>query len=204
MEPQDSSVSLWIKQLQAGDADLPTQRLWERYFKRLVGLARAKLSNVSHMADEEDVALSAFDSFCQGATRGRFPKLNDRGDLWRLLVTITARKACKQNRHDNRRKRGGNAVLDEAALNQEADAGAEMGLEQVLAREPTPAFAAQAAEEYQRLLDLLPDADMRDLALSKMEGFTNEEIATRLGCTVRSVERRLRLIRILWTQGEDG
>jgi DNA-directed RNA polymerase specialized sigma24 family protein len=174
----DGSVTRLLGQLQEGSPEA-VALIWQRYFHRLVGLARKKLHNAPRRAaDEEDVALSAFDSFCQGATRGRFPQLNDRGDLWRLLVTITARKACKQSRHDHRQKRGGNAVLDEAALH-------------------------EAAEEYERLLALLPDADMRDLAQWKMEGFTNDEIATRLGCTVRSVERRLRLIRILWSQEEQ-
>jgi DNA-directed RNA polymerase specialized sigma24 family protein len=202
MDPQDASVSLWLKQLQAGNVDVPMQKLWERYFKRLVGLARTKMGNLPRrMADEEDVALSAFDSFYQGAMGGRFPQLNDRADLWRLLVTITVRKAFKQTKHDNRLKRGGNAVLDEAALNP-VDSAGDMGMEQFLSRDPTPAFAAQAAEEYERLLDLLPDADMRNLAQAKMEGFTNEEMAARLDCTVRSIERRLRLIRILWTQEE--
>jgi DNA-directed RNA polymerase specialized sigma24 family protein len=197
MEPNDASVSVWIKQLQEGDAGVPMQKLWERYFQRLVGLARVKLGKLPRrMTDEEDVALSALDSFCQGATGGRFPDLNDRDDLWRLLVTITARKACQKQRHDNRQKRGGNAVLDEAALSR----GEDDGLEQLLAKEPTPEFAAETAEEFQRLLDLLPDQEMRDLAKWKMEGFTNEEIAARLSCVQRSVERRLRLIRILWTQ----
>ena len=199
MEPNDASVSVWLKQLQEGDVGLPMQKLWERYFKRLVGLARVKLGKLPRrMADEEDVALSALDSFCQGATEGRFPQLNDRGDLWRLLVTITARKACKEQRRDNRLKRGGNVIRDQAAASQEEDDG----LAQLLAKEPTPEFAAQTAEEYQRLLDLLPDQEFRDLAQWKMEGYTNEEIATRLDCVPRSVERRLRLIRILWTQIE--
>ena len=79
-----------------------------------------------------------------------------------------------------------------------------MGLEQFVATEPTPEFAVQAAEEFDRLLALLPSEEMRSIAQWKMEGFTNEEIATRLGCVPRSVERRLRTIRICWEELGDS
>ena len=88
------SVSHWIGQLRAGDP-VAAQHLWEGYFRRLVGLARGKLQSLpSRAADEEDVALSAFASFCRGVEGGRFPQLADRDDLWRLLVTITAARRC--------------------------------------------------------------------------------------------------------------
>jgi hypothetical protein len=90
---EDGSISGWINQLKAGD-DAAVQKLWQAYFQRLVALARAKLRGVPRRAeDEEDAALSAFDSFCRGAEQGRFPQLNNRDDLWRLLVLITSRKA---------------------------------------------------------------------------------------------------------------
>jgi DNA-directed RNA polymerase specialized sigma24 family protein len=198
----DESVSQWIGRLQAGDA-AAAQQLWERYFQRLVGLARKKLEGLPRRAaDEEDVALSAFDSFCRGAGDGRFPQLVDRDNFWRLLVTITARKAYQLMLHEGRRKRGGNAVLDEAALASLADSGAA-GLEQLLDREPTPEFAAQLAEEYQRLLASLPDAELRSVAQWKMEGYSNEEIAAKLGCALRSVERKLKVIRTLWGSSES-
>ena len=88
------SVTQWIDQLKAGERDA-VQKLWEAYFERLVALARQKLRGAPRWAaDKEDVALSAFDSFCRAAERGRFPQLSDRDDLWHLLVVLTARKAC--------------------------------------------------------------------------------------------------------------
>src|SRR5262249_5971663 len=143
----EGSVSQLIGQLQAGD-QAAAQKLWERYFQRLVGLARKKLQGLpKRAADEEDVALSAFDSFCRGSERGRFPQLRDRDNLWRLLVTITARKAWQLAQHEGRQKRGGHAVLDEAALTDPAaSSSVETGLEQFLGREPTPEFAAEVAE----------------------------------------------------------
>jgi DNA-directed RNA polymerase specialized sigma24 family protein len=102
----EGSVTNWIGQLQAGDP-AAAQKLWERYFRRLVGLARKKLQDAPRRAaDEEDVALSAFASFCHHAARGQFPQLADRDDLWRLLVTVTSRKALHLRRDEERPKRG--------------------------------------------------------------------------------------------------
>src|SRR4051794_6018164 len=101
------SVSLWIDDLKGGGAEA-TRRVGARFYGGLVRLARAKLRAVPRVAaDEEDVALSAFDSFCAGVQGGRFPRLDDRDDLWRVLVTIAARKAGHQVRDQFREKRGG-------------------------------------------------------------------------------------------------
>src|SRR6516225_5767514 len=142
------SVTHWIGQLRAGD-QVAAQHLWEGYFRRLVGLARGKLLGLPRRAaDEEDVALSAFASFCRGVECGRFPQLADRDDLWRLLVTITARKAIHLVRDERCQKRGGGAVRDEAALGDRDGSAAEAAaMDQLLGREPTPAFAAQVVEE---------------------------------------------------------
>src|SRR5262245_35365581 len=102
----DGSVTRWLDLVQAGDAGA-AQQLWQRYFARLVALARQRIRHAPRAAaDEEDVALSAFDSFCRNAERGRFPQLMDRDSLWRLLVVITARKAAHLVRDRGRQKRG--------------------------------------------------------------------------------------------------
>jgi DNA-directed RNA polymerase specialized sigma24 family protein len=188
------SVSQWVDQLRAGD-QTAARKLWECYFQRLVALARSKLRGVDRRAaDEEDVALSAFESFCRGAEQGRFPDLTDRNNLWRLLVVITARKAYDLVERQHRRKHGGGAVLDEAGL------GGPAGLEQVVGRDPTPEFAALVAEECRRLMDRLGSRELRAVALWKMEGYSVDEIAAKLGCAPRTVDRKLWVIRGLWAQ----
>ena len=90
---QDGSITRWIGELQAGDPEA-AQPLWERYFRHLVDLARRKLTNTHPgVGDEEDDCdlNAAFDSFCRGLKRGRFPKLQDRDNLWKLLVVLTGR-----------------------------------------------------------------------------------------------------------------
>jgi DNA-directed RNA polymerase specialized sigma24 family protein len=189
------SVTHWLGELLHCNAD-GAQKLWERYFQQLVVLARRKLHRARpRAADEEDVALSAFDSFCRGVEAGRFPRLADREDLWRLLVVMTARKAFHLLRDESRHKRGGKAGAPTVARAVQTE---EAALERVLGREPSPAFAAQVAEECLRLLAKLEDAELCSVALWKMEGYSNDEIAVRLDCAPRTVERKLRLIRGLW------
>jgi DNA-directed RNA polymerase specialized sigma24 family protein len=163
-----------------------------------VGLARSKLGAAPRVvADEEDVALSAIDSFCRNAEKGRFPQLLDRDGLWQLLVVIAARKASRLIRDQNRQKRKPSAA-DSARL---PDA---MSLEEVVTREPSPEMAAQFAEEYHRLLGVLGDAELETVAIARMEGQSVEDIAEKLGKAPRSVKRKLRLIRELWEKEVDS
>ena len=191
------SVTRWVGGLKAGDPEA-TRRLWERYFADLVRLARARLRDAPRAAaDEEDAALSAFDSLCRGAEHGRFPRLDDRADLWRVLVTITARKAADMIQHERRLKRGGGRVRTEADLAAAAlEAG---GVGQAPAHEPSPEMAALVADECRRLFDILPDESLRQVARLRLEGYSDREIAASLGCGLSTVERRLRTIRGLWS-----
>jgi RNA polymerase sigma factor (sigma-70 family) len=197
--PSEGSVTRWVTALKAGDA-AAAQPLWERYHGRLVALARDKLRSARRRAaDEEDVVQNAFHSFFQGVTRGRFPQLDDRDNLWRLLVVITARKALDQLAHEHSKKRGGGTLQGESRIYLGKPVWDEAAIEQVVGDEPTPEFAAQVAEEYQRLLDLLGDESLRQVAIWKMEGLTNDEVAERLACSRRTVARKLDTIRIIWS-----
>jgi DNA-directed RNA polymerase specialized sigma24 family protein len=188
-----NSVTRWISGLKQGDQSA-AQSLWEAYFRRLVGLAHARLRDAPRrMADEEDVALSAFDSFCRGVRAGRFPRLDDRDDLWQILVTITVRKAIDLRKYEGRQSRGMGRVQSLSDLNQQ-------GLEAIGGDEPTTQVAAQLAEEYQRLMEKLGDSTLQSVATWKLEGYTNDEIASRLGCVTKTVERKLARIRSKWAR----
>jgi DNA-directed RNA polymerase specialized sigma24 family protein len=199
----DSSVSRWLDGLKTGNED-DIQRLWDRYFQQLVRLAGSRIPGSSRREyDEEDVALSAFQSFCDRVSQGRFPRLADRDDLWRVLATITLRKVNALVRHQTRRKRGGGQVLGESAL-MEDDGEDREGLAPLLSREPSPEVAAQFAEDYERLLARLTKATLKSVALRKLEGYTIEEIASEIGTSTRTVERKLHLIRIIWEEEMTG
>jgi RNA polymerase sigma factor (sigma-70 family) len=185
-----ADVTRWFRLLQQGERQA-VQRLWEAYYARLVALARKKLGALPRRAaDSEDVALSAFDSFVRAAEQGRFPCLEDRDDLWQMLVMITTRKSIDLIAHEGRDRR------DWRRLEGLADDGSL--LRELIGRDADPAFAAQVAEELGRLLGRLPDEELRQIALRKLDGYTNEEIGEQLGVAVATVERRLRLIRKHW------
>ena len=196
------SVTQWLHGIKTGEsADI--QRLWNRYFQRLVRLAAARLPGHCRRAfDEEDVAISAFQSFCDRASQGQFPRLNGRDDLWRLLATLTVRKAVLMMRHQTRQKRGGGRVLGESAFQ---DRGGEIapnggGLAVVLSKEPTPDDAARFADAFDHLTNSLTDPTLKAIALWKLKGHTVEEIGAALGTSTKTIDRKLRLIRAIWEE----
>jgi len=199
-------VTHWMVRLRNGDQQA-AQVLWEEYFTKLVSYARRNLDGMPcRTADEEDVALSAMYSFCQGMTQHRFDQVKDREDLWKLLLTITARKACAHRRRHFADKRGGGRVRGESAFlgagpDQETDQ--EMGIAAVLGDDPTPELAAMVAEDCRRLLDRLGDETLRQVALWTLEGHNTQEIADKLGCVRVTVQRKLNLIRQRWSQDEE-
>src|SRR5581483_5801883 len=105
------SVTQWLEAVELGD-EIAAQRLWERYYATLLNLARIKLARrAARSFDEQDVVLNAFEACYRGLKDGRFPHINDRHDLWRLLITLTARKAIDAARREHRQKRGGGLVI---------------------------------------------------------------------------------------------
>jgi DNA-directed RNA polymerase specialized sigma24 family protein len=186
----------WIADLEAGH-NAAVQPLWERDFSRMVELARLRLRTARHKdagSDEEDAALSAFDSLCAGLARGQFPKLADRDDLWRLLVVITTRKVQAQTRRQFRQKRGAGQVRPASELDGYGRDDDDL-FAQAVASEPTLEFAAMVAEEYRRLLERLDDDVPRKVAILRIEGYTTDEIGAQLGCARRPVAWELALIR---------
>ena len=202
----DHSVSKWILEAQRGDSRAQAA-LWDRYYQALVRLARNKLQGMGHVPNEaEDVALDAFHSFYKAAERGRFPDLADRDELWRLLFRMTARKAVDLVRHENRKRRGGGNVRGESAIAPAGEDNELLGLTNVIGEEPTPEFAILMAERCEELLKHLASQheQLPSIAQDKLAGYTNQEIAERQNCGVRTVERRLSIIKDLWKEFLNG
>jgi DNA-directed RNA polymerase specialized sigma24 family protein len=187
----EGSITRWIDDLRRGDDDA-AGRLWATYFARMVAAAGRRLAAAGRSADGEDAALSAFKSFCLGARAGRFPQLADRDNLWPLLLALTSHKCVDEVRRQTRQKRGG---LSGAAA-------AELDL--ITSREPTPELLAEVGDCLAGLLDRLDrtgDPSLRQVAVGRLEGDSAAEIAARLGCSRRSVERKLRVIEQVWERG---
>ncbi len=203
MAEEQDAITVWLGRLAKGDS-YAAEVVWQNYFEKLVFYARRKLQSMPlRTFDEEDVALSAMQSFFHGMQGGKFDSLGNREELWRLLLTITARKASAQRRRSLRTKRGSGQVRGESIFGQaDPDQDRAFGIAEVLGDEPTPELAAMVVENTKMLLDLLDDDVTRQIALMRLEGHTNEEIAQKLGCARRTVERKLERIRARWGEHE--
>lgn len=187
----DLSVTRWLNELHEG-CDVAAGLLWEFLHKRLLGLAHKELDQrVQTGFDEEDVALSAFDSLCRAIQGGRYD-IGDRDELWRLLAVITVNKARRRVRDENRLRRGGGHKRHDSDV-----------LETLMCAQPDVGATLMMREECHRLLAMLKKRDVQMVALLKVEGYTNEQIAQQLGCSRRAVQRRLNIIRRLWSTSTD-
>ena len=192
------SVSQWIAQLKEGQAEA-TRQLWKRYAIRLVEIAKKRLGSApKRLADEEDVAASVFHSVCRGAAAGRFQDISNRDELWWLLHASSKQKVVDYLRREMAQKRTGRRPQDKSEPGQFD--GKNYTLENLVSDEPTPDFALMLQEEHDRLLNLLRDDNLRRIAVSRIAGFTVQEIADDLRLSTRSVERKLKLIRDRWSK----
>lgn len=175
----------WMGRLQEGDEDQATL-LWRHYHARLVAMAQQRLHmSPQRLADGQDVVVSAFGSFFRAIREERVDDGISTEELWRLLVTLTARKAIKVLRQESRLRRDSRALIEHCDL------------DSLLSDEPSPELAAAVAQQYEWLIGQLADDEMRLLVQRKMEGYSNAEIAQQLDCSVRTVKRRLSLTRAM-------
>jgi RNA polymerase sigma factor (sigma-70 family) len=204
MTPSDDPVTCWIDELRNADG-AAAQKLWNHFVSRLHDLGRKKLRpETRRVYDEEDAAQSAFRSFCTGIGAGRFPELRDRGSLWHLLVTITGRKVARRQRHDRQQRRDVLRHVSAASVLSPDIETVPAGIDRMVAREPTPEFAAEFVETCDSLFQSLGDAALQQVVTLRMEGYNDAEIAERLKCSRRTVQRRLEVIRRHWARLEQS
>ena len=197
---ESSSVSQWIIGLKAGQA-AAAQHLWDRYSDRLVTVARQRLGDAPRrVADEEDVAQSVFFAICRGADAGRLSDIRHRDDLWWLLLGITRMKVADHVRRETAQKRGAGRVRAESDMYGTADQSQAFSLDDLIGEDATPEMVVMLEEQHTRLLALLRDKVLRKIATARIEGYTIPEIAKDLSISTRSIERKLKLIRIQWAQ----
>ena len=203
-DTHESPVTMWIRRLEAGDPQA-AQSLWGHFCTRVHAMARRRMPTAIRPGyDEDDVALSAFHSLFVGIGKRRFD-LKDRDDLWRLLLTIAERKITRRVRHEFRSKRDlRRSIHDSVFVRNDSESEAPQGLDSFAHSEPTPAFAAEVAESCDRLLNKLPEENLKRVALMKLENYTSEEIAACLGCTRKTVQRKLLIIRKTWQDDVDA
>jgi RNA polymerase sigma factor (sigma-70 family) len=182
------SVTRHLDRCKAGDHGA-ARPLYDRYIGRLTALAERQLRSGPPLpCDGEDIALSAFAEFFGALARGQHPRLSSRDELWAVLVTIVRHKVLDWVKHARRGKRDARRTEEGGRL------------EQLEGRGPTPDLAVLLEEEGRRLLERLGDERLRRVALLKLDGCTDREVATEMGCGLRTVERKLELIRCIWAK----
>jgi RNA polymerase sigma factor (sigma-70 family) len=188
----DSDIESLIERAARGDEQAAIE-IWNDYYDRLVRYARSKMRGMPRRdVDEEDVVLSAMNSFFGGARDGRLAP-QDAGELWKLLATLTVRKATAQLRRRHTLKRGRGEIRGESAFD----------AEQVGSPPPPPLdwdhFAPRLGIACEELLAGLENDQLRQIALLRLAGYSNAEIAARVGCSVATVKRRVEQIRQSWS-----
>ena len=189
-------MTYWLPALQQGD-EQATERLWREYFVKIVRLAKRRMYGLRlRAADEEDVALSAMNSFCQMAQNRDDPIANST-ELWKLLATIVKRKVNKERQRQFAAKRQDHRMVGESGISSRNDDTTENqnGLAQFPGRDPSPELAAELAETWERILNL-PDTEQ--LVILKNDGYSNSEIAEKMGCSTRTVQRNIEKIKKEW------
>jgi DNA-directed RNA polymerase specialized sigma24 family protein len=202
VENSAKSVSIWIGKLRSGDEEA-AHVIWGRFFERLVILANRKLKNSSRRAmDEEDVVQQAFFEFFKCVQNGRFPLLTDRDDLWQVLAMLVDRRAKDQMKRQLSLRAGSGRVLGESAFIGASERDVRKpGIAQVPDVDATPELASDFVDELQIRLGSLGENEYVRIAILKMQGYSNPEIADRIKSSLRTVERVLKEIREKWIQG---
>ncbi|MEM6468029.1 MAG: ECF-type sigma factor [Planctomycetota bacterium] len=191
------SVSELIQRLDQEDSKALSE-IWNRYIHRLITESRRQLMNFPRRAaDEEDVAQEAFQAFFDGMKEGRFVQLENRDDLWKILVLLAERKAVTAIRRETASKRGGLSKRGESVFERWAsDASAAFGINEIVG--PSPTMIDGFSTGVRELLEQLPDDTMKSIAMMRLGGYSNQEIAKSLQIAKRTVERKLGLIRKAW------
>jgi RNA polymerase sigma factor (sigma-70 family) len=199
---QSTELSVWVSRLKRGD-EQAADVIWQHCFENMKQVAKSKLGPWQRGADEEDIALSAMNSFMVRCRDGQFDQLQDRDDLWKLLFTITIRKAYQHTRKQMATKRI-LEVGEQGLPNQNPEESTAPGLDNFADERAITAdeIVAQLEQEdaFNETLQGL-EKPLRTIAVCKLSGLTNAEIAEEMRCSTRTVERKLKLIRKIWADG---
>jgi len=189
------SVSNWLKELKTGDQNA-VEAIWNRYYQRVVEFAIRKMKiNPDRAIDGEDIAQLTMHRFCLNATSGNYPDLDDRQQLWDLLVVYTLNRIRKHLRECNRTKRSG---MHRVVF--------EFKRSQVLQDLRSPEAPTIMADMVQSWLDRLdredPSGQLKQIAIWSMEDISGSEIARIMKKRKSAILQQIRLIRLLWEEYE--
>ena len=199
--PENQCIIQQLDEIKHNDEDA-IAALWEQWYPALTKYAEKRLAALGvrqRAFNGEDVAASALVSFFRAVQRDRFPKLDSEDGLFRLLRSITLRKVIDRKRHSQTLKAGSGDVRGESAFGSNSDSVTAPGIDGVQGNSASPEWIAMMDEECEGLFAMLQDDGLQSIACLRLEGYTNTEIASKMGCSVATVERRLKEIRACWS-----
>jgi RNA polymerase sigma-70 factor (ECF subfamily) len=175
-----------VQRLESGDAEAAAI-LFDRYARRLIGLARRRLDErVRCKVDADDVVQSVFRTFCRRAAERPFD-LEGPDSLWALLVEITLRKCGRWNRYFHTRKR-------DVRREQTPLLDSDCDMEPLDAAAPHPEDEAVLREMVEHLLRGL-DNRARAVCEMRLQGYEVDEIAAALKLSTATINRKIRNIK---------
>jgi len=201
---QPGSVTRAIKDLAEQD-ETAAELIWGHFFKRLSQFAKSRIYPRHYrLFDEHDITSEAFFALFDGVRCGRFQQIKNRDELWKLLTVIATRKIVNQANHHDRLKRGGGKFHREAnkkntAWRETTDFNSHQ-LAKSTDYHQSPSDLDAFADCCDEMLGMLPNESYRKIALLRLAGFTDAEVAEKLGCVPRTVERKLQTIRMVWDE----
>lgn len=167
-----------LQMYQAGQSAAATA-IFDRYVARLIALARSRIgAKLQRRVDPEDIVQSAYRSFFVHAREGEY-QLNEAGDLWRLLASITLHKLYGQIEKHTAAKRS----ID-------YEAPTDMAVNTTTVPEPAPEEVVAIVEELRLVIRELPPEERLVLTAS-LQGQSNSEISRSLDKSERTVRRLL-------------
>lgn len=200
----EHSISDWLQALRDGSDAEAAQEIWNRFQKRLIGVALKQLRfTAKRTADGEDVVNEAFASFYRRIENGEYPDVKDRDGLWRMLLTITENKARKQLRRELAAKRGAGKTRGDSIFRSSPNPADWAGFEQIASTDPTPDDVMMLRDTMSDLFDRLSDEE-RTIATLRMQSYSNAEVSQETDLSLATVERRLKKIREKWSELDPG
>lgn len=199
--PELGSISILIDGLRKGDDDA-VRKIWERFFEPLSLFAKSKLPlRNRRIIDGEDIASCAIHAFQKSVREGKYPSLVNREHIWKFLATIVSRNSIDEIRWQNADKRGGGDCRGESVFNDISDS---RGLERLDNGEGSEEGLVDFIDQLDGLLSRLKDELLKQILVARLAGDSIEEIACQVGCSVSSVERKLRIVREFWLTEESN
>ena len=171
-----------------GDEEAARQ-IVDRYLERMLLLARRRISpRLASRVDGEDIVQSVFRTFFVRIKEGQFV-FQDQDDLCKLLMRITLHKTLRQVAYHKAAKRDPSLETPQGEHHSEQ-------LSALFDQEPTQEATVTFLDQLEHFLTQLRPQE-REILEMRLQGYSNEEIAKKLGIYDRKIRRVIEHVRAI-------